>query len=202
MKSYGLASSTGIDLPDEQIGNLSNIDDGSGPAVNFDTASFGQGITVTPIEMIRALSALANDGVLPTPHVVTAIEYESGVTRTISYPQGPQVLKASSARTLTSMLETVYDNYELNGKIKMQHYTAAAKTGTAQIPDPQTGGYYPGEYYIHSFFGYLPASDPRFIVFLYAYHPIGQEYSAYTWDEPYYALEQFLINYYNIPPDR
>ncbi|HUO55973.1 MAG TPA: penicillin-binding protein 2 [Candidatus Paceibacterota bacterium] len=202
MKSYGLGSSTGIDLPDEQIGDLSNLDDGSGPAVNFDTAAFGQGITVTPIEMIRALSALANNGVLPTPHVVSAIQYESGITRSISYPEGPQVLKPTTAHTLTSMLETVYDNYELNGEIKMEHYTAAAKTGTAQIPDPATGTYFPGSYYIHSFFGYFPASNPQFIVFLYAYHPIGQEYSAYTWDEPYYQLEQYLINYYNIPPDR
>ncbi len=202
MKSYGLASSTGIDLPDEQTGNLTNLDDGSGPAVNFDTASFGQGITVTPIEMIRAIDLLANNGTLVTPHVVTGIQYENGITRSLSYPQGPQVLKPSSAQTVTNMLETVYDDYELNGQIKMQHYTAAAKTGTAQIPDPATGGYYPGSYYIHSFFGYFPASSPRFIVFLYAYHPIGQEYSAYTWDLPYYQLEQFLINYYNIPPDR
>lgn len=202
MKAYGLASPTGIDLPNEQTGDLSNLADGSGPAVNFATAAFGQGITVTPIEMIRALSALGNGGYLPTPHLVTAIQYESGITRTLSYPQGPQVFKPSTSQTLTSMLETVYDNYELHGAIKMQHYTAAAKTGTAQIPNPATGGYYPGEYYIHSFFGYLPASNPRFIVFLYAYHPIGQEYSAYTWDQPYYELEQYLINYYNIPPDR
>ncbi len=202
MKSYQLASSSGIDLPDEQIGELSNLDDGSGPAVNFVTAAFGQGITVTPIGMIRALSALANNGQLPNPHVVTAIQYESGVTRQIPVTSGPQVIKPPTAQTVNQMLETVYDNYELNGVIKMTHYTAAAKTGTAQIPDPATGGYYPGSIYLHSFFGYFPATNPQFIVFLYAYHPVGQEYSAYTWDEPYYQLEQFLINYYNIPPDR
>jgi cell division protein FtsI/penicillin-binding protein 2 len=84
----------------------------------------------------------------------------------------------------------------------MQHYTAAAKTGTAQIPDPATGGYFPNGIFLHSFFGYFPATNPRFIVFLYAYKPVGQEYSAYTWDLPYFKLEQFLINYYNIPPDR
>lgn len=202
MKSYDLNQPTGIDLPDEQIGDLANLDDGSGPAVNFATAAFGQGITETPIEMIRALDALANNGQLPDPHLVTAIQYESGVTRQIPVTEGPQVMKPSSAHAVTQILEGVYDNYELNGAIKMQHYTAAAKTGTAQIPDPATGGYYPGSYYLHSFFGYFPASNPRFIVFLYAYHPIGQEYSAYTWDEPYFQLEQFLINYYSIPPDR
>ncbi len=202
MKSYELNKPAGIDLPDEQTGDLANLDDGSGPAVNFVTAAFGQGITVTPIEMIRALDILANNGRLPDPHVVTAIQYESGATRPVTVTEGTQIVKPSSAQTVTQILEGVYDNYELNGAIKMQHYTAAAKTGTAQIPDPATGGYYPGSYYLHSFFGYFPASDPKFIVFLYAYHPVGQEYSAYTWDEPYYRLEQFLINYYDIPPDR
>ena len=202
MKSYGLNQETGIDLPAEQSGDLSNLDDGTGPAVNFDTAAFGQGITVTPIEMIRALDILANNGQLPDPHLVTAVQYESGITRSTSFGTGAQVIKPSSAQAVTQMLETVYDQYELNGAIKMQHYTAAAKTGTAQIPDPATGGYYPNGVFLHSFFGYFPATDPRFIIFLYAYKPIGQEYSAYTWDQPYYQLEQFLINYYNIPPDR
>ena len=201
-QAYGLGQKTGIDLPDEVSGDLSNLGSGYGPAVNYDTASFGQGISVTPIEMIRALSALANNGQEVNPHVVTAVKYESGITRQIPMAPGPQVLKPSSAQAITTMLETVYDDYELHGAIKMEHYTAAAKTGTAQIPDPATGGYYPGAYYIHSFFGYFPASDPKFIIFLFAYHPIGQEYSAYTWDQPYYQLEQFLINYYNVPPDR
>ncbi|MDR3571499.1 MAG: penicillin-binding protein 2 [Candidatus Pacebacteria bacterium] len=202
MKSYGLGQPTGIDLPNEQSGDLTNLDDGSGPAVNFDTASFGQGITVTPIEMIRALDLLANNGQLVQPHLVTAIQYESGVTRPVTVAAGPQILKTSSAQTVTQMLETVYDNYELNGALKMQHYTAAAKTGTAQIPNPATGQYFTGSIYLHSYFGYFPATNPRFIVFLYAYKPIGQEYSAYTWSQPYFKLEQFLINYYSIPPDR
>jgi len=202
MKAYGFNQKTGIDLPGEITGTLTNLDDGQGPAVNFDTASFGQGITVTPIEMIRALSALANNGRLPDPHVVTAIQYESGVTRMIPVTQGPQVLKPSTALTVTNMLRIVYDDYELHGKIKMQHYTAAAKTGTAQIPDPATGGYIPGEVFLHSFFAYFPATNPRFIVFLYAFKPVGQEYAADTLAMPFYNIAQYLINYYNIPPDR
>ncbi len=146
--------------------------------------------------MIRALDVLANNGQLPDPHVVTGIQYESGVTRSIPVTQGPQVLKPSSAQTVTQMLETVYDNYELNGAIKMQHYTAAAKTGTAQIPDPATGGYYPGDVYIHSFFGYFPASDPRFIIFSMHTDRSGRNIPRTRGDQPYYQLEQFLINYY------
>ncbi|HUO50048.1 MAG TPA: penicillin-binding protein 2 [Candidatus Paceibacterota bacterium] len=199
---YGLGEKTGIDVPDEISGDLSNLGNGNGPDVNYDTASFGQGITVTPIEMIRALSVLANNGQLPDPHVVTGIKYESGITRSIPTGEGPQVLKPSSAETVTRMLEEVYDTALLNGKIKMDHYTVAAKTGTAQIPDPQTGGYIPGNVYLHSFFGYFPASDPKFIVFLFAYKPHGQEYASATLAMPFYQIAQFLINYYNIPPDR
>lgn len=202
MKAYGLGTKTGIDLPNEVTGNLKNLDDGQGPAVNFDTASFGQGITVSPIEMIRALSVLANDGALPNPHIVTAIRYDSGITRTIPITPGPQVLKPSTALTVTNMLRTVYDDFEMHGKIKMEHYTAAAKTGTAQIPDPATGGYIPGEVYLHSFFSYFPATNPRFIVFLFAYKPVGQEYAADTLAMPFYKLAQYLINYYDVPPDR
>ena len=100
------------------------------------------------------------------------------------------------------MLRTVYDDFEVHGKIKMEHYTAAAKTGTAQIPDPATGGYIPGDVYLHSFFSYFPATNPRFIVFLFAYKPVGQKYAADTLAMPFYGIAQYLINYYNIPPDR
>jgi stage V sporulation protein D (sporulation-specific penicillin-binding protein) len=201
MKAYGLGQKTGIDLPNEVTGDLSNLDDGQGPPVNFDTASFGQGITVSPIEMIRALAVLANNGQLPNPHVVTGIKYESGITRSIDPGQGPQVLKPSTTATVTGMLETVFDKALLNGKLKMDHYSFAAKTGTAQIPMPG-GGYYPGDTYLHSFFGYFPASNPKFIIFLFAWKPHGQKYASATLAQPFMNIAQFLINYYNIPPDR
>jgi stage V sporulation protein D (sporulation-specific penicillin-binding protein) len=201
MKAYGFGQKTGIDLPGEVAGDLTNLDDGTGPAVNYDTAAFGQGITVTPIEMIRALSVLANQGVLPSPHVVTAVKYESGITRAIPIAPGPQVIKPSTADTVTNMLITVFDDALGNGIYKQAHYTFAAKTGTAQIPMPG-GGYYPGQIYLHSFFGYFPAHDPRFIIFLFAWKPQGVEYASATFAKPFMDIAQFLVNYYNIPPDR
>lgn len=200
-QSYGLGQRTGIDLPDEVSGDLSNLGNGTEPAVNYDTASFGQGIAVSPIEMIRAVSAIGNGGYLPNPHVVTAIRYEDGVTRSIDPGNGPRVISTTTADAVNSMLEQVYDVAEGNGKYKMARYTAAAKTGTAQIPKPG-GGYYPMGTFLHSFFGYVPASDPRFIVFLFAYKPQGIEYAADSLGPTYYEIEQWLINYYNIPPDR
>jgi stage V sporulation protein D (sporulation-specific penicillin-binding protein) len=201
MNAYGFGEKTGVDLPNEVTGDLSNLGHGTESAVNYDTASFGQGISVSPIEMIRALSALANGGVLPNPHVVTGIKYESGITRSIDPGQGPRVLSATTTDTVTNMLITVFDKGLLNGALKEDHYSFAAKTGTAQIPKPG-GGYYPDGTYIHSFFGYFPAHNPRFIIFLFAIEPHGQQYASATLAHPFIDIANFLINYYNIPPDR
>jgi len=201
MRSYGLGQKTGIDLPNEVTGDLTNLGTGNESAVNYDTAAFGQGISVSPIEMIRALSALANGGVLPNPHIVTAIKYDSGITRTVPIPDGIQVIKPHTASTVTNMLIKVFDTGLLHGALKQDHYTIAAKTGTAQIPAPG-GGYLPAGTYLHSFFGYFPAHDPKFIIFLFAYEPHGQEYASATLAHPFMNIAQFMINYYNIPPDR
>ncbi len=201
MRSYGLGDVTGIDLPNEVSGDIRQLGVGNGPAVNYDAASFGQGISVSPIEMIRALAVLANQGRIPNPHIVKAIKYDSGITRTIPIVQGLQVIKPATADTVTTMLTKVFDEALLKGKLKQQHYSFAAKTGTAQIPMPG-GGYYPAGTYLHSFFGYFPARDPQFIVFLFAWKPRGQEYASATLAQPFMDIAQYLINYYNVPPDR
>ena len=194
-------SKTNIDLPNEVSSDLGNLGDGTKPAVNYDTASFGQGITVSPIQMIRGLAVLANGGILPNPHVVSAIQYQSGITHTIPVAQGLRVFHASSTALVTNMLVKVFDEALGKGKYKQEHYSFAAKTGTAQIPMPG-GGYYPMGTYLHSLFIYFPAHDPKFIIFMFAWEPHGQEYASATLAQPIVDMSQFLINYYNIPPDR
>lgn len=200
-KAFGLGEKTGVDLPNEVTGDLSNMGEGKESAVNYATASFGQGIAVSPVEMTRALAALANGGVLPNPHVVTAVKYDSGITRRIDPGQGRRVLAASTTETVTNMLVKVFDEGLLNGELKEEHYSIAAKTGTAQIPKPG-GGYREGDVYLHSFFGYFPAHEPRFIVFLFAIEPHGQKYASATLARPFMEIAKYLINYYEIPPDR
>ena len=80
-------------------------------------------------------------------------------------------------------------------------YSIAAKTGTAQIADPVNGGYYPDRY-LHSFFGYFPAHDPRFLVFLYQVYPKNVEYASQTLTDPFAQIASYLISYYDISPDR
>jgi cell division protein FtsI/penicillin-binding protein 2 len=201
LKAYQLGQKTGIDLPTEVMGSLEPLGEGDGPDVNYANASFGQGIAVSPIGMTRALATLANGGVLPNPHVVSSIRYDSGIMRDIPTPLGARVLSTSTAETVTNMLITVFDNSLLHGALKQEHYSIAAKTGTAQIAIPHTGGYYTDRY-LHSFFGYFPAHNPRFIVFLFALEPHGQMYASATLARPFMDIAHFLINYYDIPPDR
>ncbi|HEY6021060.1 MAG TPA: penicillin-binding protein 2 [Candidatus Paceibacterota bacterium] len=196
---YRLDQETGIDLPGEVHGLTGNLD--GNRAVEFDTASFGQGIALTPIETVRALATLGNGGYLVTPHLVKAIKEIDGKTRTLGWGDPVQVLKPETSTTISRMLTTVVDTTLAKGDLKMEHYSIAAKTGTAQIADPVNGGYY-ADKYLHSFFGYFPSFNPRFVVFLFAKEPQGAPFASQTWAPPFKSLTQFLINYYNIAPDR
>src|SRR5581483_8259887 len=199
MKKFGLGQKTGIDLPNETNGLIKNLD--SPRDIEHWTAAFGQGIAMTPMEMVRAESALANGGNLVTPHVVKQINYTLGYSKTLDWPVGPQVIKASTSEAITKMLVTDFDQYLQNGQAKNPHYSIAEKTGTAQIALPSGGGYYEDRY-LHSFFGYLPAYDPQFLVFMYTVYPKGVRFSSETLAPAFLDLTKFLINYYNIPPDR
>ncbi len=197
--NYKLGSETGIDLPNEAYGLVDNLN--SPREVEYATASFGQGIALTPIATVRALSTLANGGHLITPHIVKRIEYNDGTSKDIMYPKGDQVLKPSTSEEISRMLSTVVDDALQGGQAALPNHSVGAKTGTAQIPDLENGGYYEDKY-LHSFFGYFPVYDPKYIVFLYTVEPKGVRYASETLTDPFMQMTKFLINYYNIPPDR
>lgn len=199
LNHYDLGQKTGIDLPGEVAGLTSTLK--APEQVDYDTASFGQGMALTPVEMTRALAVLANGGNLVTPHLASAIQYDSGVTQTLNWPVVPGVLKPQTVTDVTRMLTTVVDTVLANGKVRLDHYSIAAKTGTGQIVNPATGSYYTDRY-LHSYFGYLPSYNAKFIIFLFAYEPVGAPYASETWSDIFSSLTKFLINYYNVPPDR
>ncbi len=199
LKKFGIGEETGIDLPNESHGLVDNLE--SPRMVEYVTASFGQGIALTPIETVRALAALGNGGRLVTPHLVRAVEYESGATEEVTYDDTEQAISPATSEAITRMLVEVVDKSLRGGTVKNERYTIAAKTGTAQIARDDARGYY-DDRYLHSFFGYFPAYEPKYIVFLYHVEPQGAKYASETLTTPFMDIVEYLINHYQIPPDR
>ncbi len=199
--NFKLGEETGIDLPNETAGLVDNLK--SPRDVEHATASFGQGIAMSPIAITRALATLANGGVLVTPHIVKRIEYKIGLSKKITADEGTRVISKDTADEVTRMLVKVVDTALLGGTVKVPHYSIAAKTGTAQIAKENGRGYY-DDRYLHSFFGYFPAYNAKFLVFLYTVEPqaSGQNFASHTLTRPFMDMAKFLINYYEIPPDR
>jgi len=198
-KSFGFGEITGIDQPNETKGLARNLD--STRDIEHITMGYGQGISMSPIATTRALAILANGGKLITPHIAKSIEHDNGVVDEIDVSEPKQVLKKTTTDTVTKMLVEVVDTALRQGEVKMEHYSIAAKTGTAQIADPINGGYYTDRY-LHSFFGYFPAYEPKYIIFLYQVYPKNAQYASETLTNPFIDITKFLINYYEISPDR
>jgi cell division protein FtsI/penicillin-binding protein 2 len=195
----GLGTETGVDLPNEISSDIRQIMD-SPRDVEYATASFGQGIATTPVGMIRALGSIANGGKIVTPHLVRSIRLESGLTKELSWGESERVYSPESTQKTTRMLVNVVDHSLAKGALAIPEMSVAAKTGTAQIAD--SGGGYSANRYFHSFFGYFPAYEPKFIILLYTREPGGVQYASETLTHPFFDLVHFLINYYDVPPDR
>ena len=198
-RNFGLGEETGIDLPGEAAGLVGNLE--SGRDIELATASYGQGIALTPIQTVRALAALGNGGYLVTPHLAVKMKYRTGLARSMESTEKTRVLASETSEEISRMLVEVVDTALLHGAYKMPHHSIAAKTGTALIVNPAGGGYFTDRF-LHSFFGYFPAYDPDFIVFLYAVEPKGVEFAAASLTAPFMKIAKFLINYYEVPPDR
>jgi cell division protein FtsI/penicillin-binding protein 2 len=194
--NMGFGQKTGVDLPGESSGNIDNLY--SGRRINFMTAAFGQGIAVTPLQLINGYSAIANGGKLMRPYVVALVRDAYGTT----VDTKPEIIgtpfSAKTAATLRTMLTSVVDNGF--DKARIQRYDVAGKTGTAQIASPK-GGYLEGQYN-HSFVGFVPASNPKFVILIRIEKPQGITFAADSLSPVFKDVALFLINYLNIPPTR
>jgi cell division protein FtsI/penicillin-binding protein 2 len=195
--NFGLAEKTKIDLPNEAKNLVENLK--SKRDIEHATASFGQGIALSPISTVRAISVVANGGLLIQPHIVKRMDYKVGISKEISYVPNKRVIKKETAEEVTRMLVKSVDTVLRNGQVKMTNYSIAAKTGTAQIAE---GGKYSENDYLHSFVGYFPAYNPDYFIFLMTVKPKGVEYSSESLTDPFMEIVKFLINYYEVPPDR
>jgi cell division protein FtsI/penicillin-binding protein 2 len=147
---------------------------------------------------VTALSSLANDGKLVRPRVTKSINYELGESQKIEKQVKKRVLKKQTSEQISRMLVKVVDT--VWPERPREQFAIAAKTGTAQVPKPG-GGYYDNQFN-HTFFGYFPAYEPKYLVFFMARRPQDVRFASQTLKEPFFNMADFLINYYNISPDR
>ena len=166
-KKLGFGQKTNIDLPNEYTGKVKFKYD-----VEVVNAGFGQGITTTPIQQIKALTAISNNGVILNPYIVSKTVNSS--TKEVTYKaEVKEGEKVASTETINKIKDLMYrvvnsDSSETTGsKYKMDGYDLIGKTGTAQIANPRTGKYYDGKYdYITSFSGMYPKDDPKVILYV------------------------------------
>lgn len=182
---FGWKEKTDIDLPGEIIGSLSPLENDP-REINFATASFGQGISVTPLRLISSIAAIANGGVMMRPYV-SAAEEPKVVRRVIS--------EKAAKETVTMMVSAV----EKNVVGHIEGYSVAGKTGTAQVPDFKRGGY--SLDVINTYVGFAPAYDPRFVILVKLEKPAGAPLAGMTVVPAFRQIAQSLLNYYAIPPD-
>jgi len=195
VEKFGFGQKTGIDLSGEEKGNINNLK--KKKDLEYATASFGQGISVTSIQLIAALSAIANDGILLRPYVVEKIIYKNGEEKIIQPKEIRRVISSETASRLTAMMVSVVKN-GYSKKAEVPGYLIAGKTGTSQIPDFEKGGY--SEETIHTFGEFFPALNPRFSVLIKVDKPKGISFAADSLTPLARQIAEYILNYYEIPP--
>ncbi|HZE87043.1 MAG TPA: penicillin-binding protein 2 [Methylomirabilota bacterium] len=194
IKKFGIGDLTGIDLQGE--GTPPTRADNQWYPIDLATATFGQGITVTPIELLTAFSAIANDGKMMEPHVVSAVQTPDGETIPILPKVVSQPVSAQTAKVMTEMMVNAVDNGEAKWA-KPKGYRIAGKTGTAQIP---IAGHYDANKTIASFIGFAPAENPKFLMLVIIDRPTTSIYGAETAAPVFFKVAKDIMTYYGIPP--
>lgn len=194
IKSYGMGQSTNIDLQGEVVPSIRPRD--AWYPIDLATSSFGQGISVTPIELLTAFTALANKGKRMEPHVVASVETPDGQTIPIQPKVLNRPISEETAKIMTEILVNAVDKGEAKFA-KPKGYRIAGKTGTAQIP---VAGHYDPNLTIASFVGYAPADNPKFVMLVVVDRPSKSIYGAETAAPIFFRIAKKALIYYNIAP--
>lgn len=196
VKRFGFGTLTGITLSTEATGTIDALDKSA--EVYAATASFGQGITVTPLQVVMAYAAIANGGALMQPYVVEEMRYPDGTVERTRAKKIRQVLTEKTATTVSAMMVSVVENGH-GKRAGVPGYYIAGKTGTAQIAG--NGGYVEGKSN-GSFAGFGPVGDPRFAMIVKLEDPKTVEWAESSAAPIFGQIADFLVDYYDIPPER
>ncbi|MGH7204234.1 MAG: peptidoglycan D,D-transpeptidase FtsI family protein [Candidatus Levyibacteriota bacterium] len=192
---FGIGDSTGIDLQGEVYPSLRP--ESEWYPIDQATATFGQGLTVTPIGLITAFTAIANGGQRMEPHVVAAVQTPDGQTIPIPPKKLDQPISPQTAKVMTEIMVKAVNDGE-SSWTRIKGYRIAGKTGTAQIP---VEGHYDPNKTIASFIGFAPADDPKFLMLVVLNRPSTSIYGAETAAPIFFDAAKSILNYYGIPAD-
>jgi cell division protein FtsI/penicillin-binding protein 2 len=196
LKAFGIGHRTNVDLSGEKTFPLAIPGDGNWYPVNLATNSFGQGLAVTPIQMVSAVSAVANDGKMMAPHILDAVVNNGQKTeippRLAGNPISPQTAHALSKMLSISLAQESYQAAQVEG------YTFAGKTGTAEIPGD--GGYL-SNLTNASFVGWGPIDNPRFVIYVWLEKPKSSIWGSIVASPVFKSVAESLVVLMDIPPD-
>ncbi|MFA6453523.1 MAG: penicillin-binding protein 2 [Microgenomates group bacterium] len=195
IQRFGIGKLTQVDLEDEITPDLRLRKDWK--EIDYATATFGQGIAVTPIQMVKAVASIANGGYLMEPHVVKNINTKNKISEIKPKIVGNPISK-ETAYTVKEMMVKAVDEGEAGGYAP-KNYKIAGKTGTAQIP---IAGHYDATKYVASFVGFAPADNPKFIMLVRYVEPTSSIYGTSTAAPTFFEIAKELFSYYQITPDR
>jgi len=200
IRAFGFGAPTGVDLPGESKGILHRLENWS--AISIGSVSMGQEIGVTPIQLITAVSAIANGGLLVKPHVVQQIKRGEQVLpmpASLSAAEPRRVIRPETAATLRRLMEGVV----LHGTgplARLDGWTAAGKTGSAQKIDPATGRYSPTQL-IASFTGFAPISNPAVTILISLDSPVGLHEGGQVAAPVFKRIAEQVLAYLDVPRD-
>ena len=195
VRAFGFGEKTGVQLSQEVAGILGKLD--SGGDIYKATASYGQGITVTPLQMVAAINSLANGGILMQPYIVDEVRHSDGTVERTEPRQLRRVVSAETADTVSAMMIRVAEE-GYDRKASIPGYYIAGKTGTAQIVEN-------GEYTSktnHTFVGFGPGPDPRFTVLVKLTNVKNVGFASDSTTPIFNKIATFLVQYFKIPPNR
>lgn len=198
VQRLGFGEETGIELSGEADGDISEL--AKLADIYSATCSYGQGLTVTPLQLIMAYATFANGGTLMRPYLIDKIVYASGYEEQKEPEVVREVVQPQTARLLSAMLVNVVDSGHAQ-HAAVEGYYIGGKTGTAQVPKENGKGYYEHRHK-DTFVGYGPISDPQFVILAKIDEPKDVAWSAGSAAPLFGDIAKFLVNYYHIPPDR